>query len=51
MAGYATNIYRHGAKFPPNELLKRATGSAMTMQPYLDYLRGKYGALYRLLRE
>ena len=38
------NIYRHGAKFTPNELLQRATGSAMTMQPYLDYLRGKYGA-------
>ena len=42
------NIYQHGSKFAPNELLKRATGSAMTMQPYLDYLRGKYGALYRL---
>jgi carboxypeptidase Taq len=41
------NIYQHGAKFAPNELLKRATGSAMTMQPYLDYLRGKYGELYR----
>lgn len=42
------NIYRHGAKFTPDELLARATGSAMTMQPYLDYLRGKYGQLYRL---
>lgn len=42
------SIYRHGAKFTPNELVERATGSAMTMQPYLDYLRGKYGALYRL---
>lgn len=43
-----TNIYRHGAKFAPEELLQRATGSAMTMQPYLDYLRSKYGRLYRL---
>jgi carboxypeptidase Taq len=42
------NIYRHGAKFPPNEIVKRATGSAMSMRPYLDYLRGKYGELYRL---
>jgi carboxypeptidase Taq len=42
------NIYRHGAKFPPNELVKRATGSAMSMRPYLDYLRSKYGELYRL---
>jgi carboxypeptidase Taq len=42
------NIYRHGSKFTPDELLRRATGSVMTMQPYLDYLRGKYGALYAL---
>jgi carboxypeptidase Taq len=41
-------IYRHGAKFPPNELVERATGSPMRMQPYLDYLREKYGALYGL---
>lgn len=42
------NIYRHGAKFPPNELVKRATGAPMRMKPYLGYLREKYGALYRL---
>ena len=42
------NIYRHGAKFPPNEIVKRATGAAMSMRPYLDYLRSKYGELYRL---
>ena len=42
------NIYRHGRKFPPNELVERATGSPMRMQPYLAYLREKYGALYRL---
>jgi carboxypeptidase Taq len=42
------NIYRHGSKFTPDELIRRATGSAMTMQPYLDYLRGKYSQLYRL---
>ena len=42
------NVYRHGAKFPPNELVQRATGSPMGMTPYLNYLREKYGALYRL---
>ncbi len=42
------NIYRHGAKFPPNELIKRATGGPMSMKPYLGYLREKYGVLYRL---
>ncbi len=42
------NIYRHGAKFPPNALIKRATGASLSMKPYLGYLREKYGALYRL---
>ena len=41
-------IYRHGAKFPPNELIKRATGAPLSMRPYLGYLREKYGALYQL---
>jgi carboxypeptidase Taq len=42
------HIYRHGRKFPPSELVERATGEAMSMGPYLAYLRGKYGELYRL---
>ncbi len=42
------NIYRHGAKYPPNELIRRATGAPLTMKPYLSYLREKYGALYGL---
>jgi len=42
------NVYRHGRKFAPNELVRRATGSAMSMEPYIAYLRGKYGNLYAL---
>jgi len=42
------HLYRHGRKFEPNELVARATGSPMTTGPYLEYLRGKYGELYRL---
>jgi carboxypeptidase Taq len=41
-------IYRHGSKFKPGEIVERATGQPMTMKPYLAYLRGKYGELYRL---
>jgi carboxypeptidase Taq len=40
------NLYRHGSKFVPNDLVERATGAGMHMKPYLDYLREKYGALY-----
>ena len=42
------NIYCHGRKFTPNELVVRATGSPMSTAPYLAYLRGKYGEIYRL---
>jgi carboxypeptidase Taq len=42
------NLYRHGRKFTAEELVERATGSALTIQPYINYLRKKYGELYNL---
>jgi carboxypeptidase Taq len=42
------NLYRHGSKFAPNDLVKCATGTVMHTEPYLDYLCEKYGELYRL---
>jgi carboxypeptidase Taq len=42
------HIYRHGRKYPPNELIERATGGPMSMAPYIAYLRTKYGEIYRL---
>ena len=42
------NLYRHGSKFAPNDLIEPATGAAMHITSYSDYLREKYGALYRL---
>ena len=42
------NIYRHGSKFTTSELVERATGSALTIEPYIEYLKTKYGALYML---
>jgi len=35
----------------PVDLVERGTGTAMNMRPYLDYLREKYGSLYRLPAE
>ena len=46
-----THIYRHGRKFKPDDLVKRATGKPMSIAPYIAYLRGKYGELYRLPAE
>lgn len=42
------NLYRHGAKFTPDEAIRRATGSGLRIEPYVAYLRGKYGELYSL---
>jgi carboxypeptidase Taq len=42
------NIYRHGRKFTAPELVKRATGADISIEPYIRYLRTKYGELYQL---
>ncbi len=42
------NIYQHGSKFTANELVERVAGSPMTIEPYMKYLTGKFGALYGL---
>ncbi len=42
------NVYRHGAKYEPDDLVRRATGSGLTIEPYLRYLWGKFGPLYGL---
>ena len=40
------NVYRHGRRYPPDALLKRATGRDLSPEPYLTYLTSKYGELY-----
>jgi carboxypeptidase Taq len=45
------NIYRSGAKFTAPELIERVTGSPLALEPYLDYLWGKYQPLYDLREE
>jgi carboxypeptidase Taq len=42
------NIHQHGAKFEPLELLQRVTGNTLSVEPYLDYLSGKYRDIYKL---
>lgn len=42
------NIYQYGSKFTTEELVKQATGSALTIDPYMNYLNTKYGNLYSL---
>jgi carboxypeptidase Taq len=42
------NIYQHGRKFTASELIERATGGPLSIEPYIRYLRTKYGELYEL---
>jgi carboxypeptidase Taq len=41
-----TNLYRHGRKFTPNELLQRITGEPLSTKPWAAYVRAKFGELY-----
>ena len=42
------SIYQHGSKFTANELIERVTGGPLSVEPYIQYLRQKYGELYEL---
>ncbi len=42
------NIYQHGSKFTANELIEKVTGAPLSVDPYIRYLRTKYGGLYEL---
>jgi len=42
------NVYQHGSKFTAHEIIQRATGRSLTIEPYIHYLRTKYGELYPL---
>ncbi len=42
------NIYQHGRKYTPSELVERVTGAPLSVEPYVRYLRAKYGELYGL---
>jgi carboxypeptidase Taq len=41
-------VHRHGAKYEPQDLIQRVTGSTINPQPYVRYLQSKFGAIYEL---
>lgn len=42
------NVYQHGSKYTANELIEKVTGGPLTIEPYINYLRNKFGGLYDL---
>jgi carboxypeptidase Taq len=41
-------VHIHGSKYEPMDLVKRVTGSELTAKPYINYLKTKFGEIYRL---
>jgi carboxypeptidase Taq len=48
LAWLRQNMHRFGAKFEPQELVQKITGSKIDPQPYLRYLQAKYSEIYEL---
>ncbi|OGO61171.1 MAG: carboxypeptidase [Chloroflexi bacterium RBG_19FT_COMBO_49_13] len=42
------HVYQHGNKFTANELIGKATGGPLTIEPYIAYLKTKFGELYKI---
>ncbi len=42
------NVWTHGRRYTPNELMKQATGEELNPKYFVSYLKEKYGALYNL---
>jgi len=42
------NIYRHGRKYSPSELIERVTGAPLSTAPLIRYIRQKFGEIYEI---
>jgi carboxypeptidase Taq len=43
-----THVHQYGSKYEPQEIMLKATGSKITPEPYIAYLRKKYSEIYDL---
>jgi carboxypeptidase Taq len=48
LAWLREHVHRHGAKFEPQELVEKVTGSKINSSAYIRYLKKKFGAIYNL---
>jgi carboxypeptidase Taq len=48
LAWLRKNIHTHGAKFEPQDLIQKVTGSKINPEPYIRYLKKKYSGIYGL---
>jgi len=48
LAWLRENVHVHGAKYEPQELIQKITGSKITPEPHIKYLNSKFGEIYGL---
>lgn len=48
LAWLRENIHQHGRLYEAEELCKRVTGKGLTIDPFIEYVKEKYGALYNV---
>ncbi len=41
------NIYQHGRKYTAAELVEQVTGSALSIDPFIRYIKQKFGQIYQ----
>ncbi len=46
LAWLREHVHRHGRKFMPAELVRRVTGGRLSAEPFMGYLKAKYGEIY-----
>jgi carboxypeptidase Taq len=46
LAWLQENVYQHGRKFTPNELVERVTGRPLSARPWIEYAQRKFGEIY-----
>ena len=51
LAWMREHVHRYGRKIEPDDLVRRAIGSALDPAPYLRYLHGKFAPLHRELEQ
>ncbi|MCT7952299.1 carboxypeptidase M32 [Ancylothrix sp. C2] len=42
------NIYQYGRKYTANEIMEKVTGTSLSVEPFLRYIRQKYSPIYNL---
>ena len=47
LAWLRNNIHRHGSKYDAPELCRRATGHELSADPFVRYVREKFGGIYQ----